>query len=74
MINPDLTVILHREPTGEWVALDGASYAEGHGVGVAESVLHDERGRIGRGVQTILLDEWPSGARPDGVGTSGRRT
>ena len=73
-INPDLTVILHREPTGEWVALDGASYAEGHGVGVAESVLHDERGRIGRGVQTILLDERPNGERPGGVGISGRRT
>lgn len=72
-INPDLTVILHREPVGEWVALDGASYAEGSGVGVAETVLHDERGRIGRGVQTILLEQWPGGTRPDGIGISARR-
>jgi hypothetical protein len=71
-INPDLTVILHREPVGEWVALDGASYAEGSGVGVAETVLHDEQGRIGRGVQTIIVEEWPGGGRPDGVGISGR--
>jgi Thioesterase-like superfamily len=71
-INPDLTVTLHREPVGEWVALDGSSYASGNGVGVAESVLHDEQGRIGRGVQTIVVEEWPEG-RPDGLGISGPR-
>ena len=69
-INPDLTVTLHREPVGEWVALDGSSYASGNGVGTAESVLHDEQGRIGRGVQTIVVEEWPEG-RPEGLGISG---
>ena len=70
-INPDLTVILHREPVGEWVALDGTSHAEGSGVGVAETVLHDERGRIGRGIQTILLEQWPGGVRPADQGIAG---
>ncbi|MET0626863.1 MAG: thioesterase family protein [Acidimicrobiia bacterium] len=56
-INPDLTIVLHRLPEGEWVALDGTSYAEDTGVGVAESELHDERGRLGRGMQTIILDQ-----------------
>ena len=56
-INPDLTITLHRLPVGEWVGLDSATYPEPRGYGVAESVLHDERGRIGRGIQTVLVEE-----------------
>jgi hypothetical protein len=56
-INPDLTITLHRLPVGEWVGLDAATYPEPNGYGVAESVLHDERGRIGRGIQTVLVEE-----------------
>jgi hypothetical protein len=56
-INPDLTITLHRLPAGEWVGLDSATYPEPNGYGVAESVLHDERGRIGRGIQTVLVEE-----------------
>ena len=70
-INPDLTITLHRYPVGEWIGLDGASFAEDTGIGVAETVLHDEAGRIGRGIQTILLDEWPDGGRPNGAGVPG---
>jgi hypothetical protein len=56
-INPDLTITLHRLPAGGWVGLDSATYPEPNGYGVAESVLHDERGRIGRGIQTVLVEE-----------------
>ncbi len=56
-INPDLTVTLHRLPTTDWVGLDSATYPERTGMGVAESVLHDEVGRIGRGIQTVLIEE-----------------
>lgn len=56
-INPDLTITLHRLPVGEWVGLASATYAEPSGYGVAESVLHDEQGRIGRGIQTVLIEE-----------------
>jgi len=56
-INPDLTLTLHRLPVGAWVGLDSATYPERNGYGVAESVLHDEQGRIGRGVQTVLVEE-----------------
>ena len=55
-INPDLTITLHRLPVGEWVGLDSATYPEPNGYGVAESVLHDEVGRIGRGIQTVLVE------------------
>jgi hypothetical protein len=56
-INPDLTITLHRLPAGEWVGLHSATFPEPNGYGVAESVLHDERGRIGRGIQTVLVEE-----------------
>jgi hypothetical protein len=56
-INPDLTITLHRLPTTEWVGLDSATYPERTGLGVAESVLHGEAGRIGRGIQTVLIEE-----------------
>ncbi len=56
-INADVTVTLHRLPVGEWVGLDGVMFPERTGIGVAETVLHDQRGRIGRGVQTVILEE-----------------
>jgi hypothetical protein len=55
-INADLTIMLHRLPATEWVCLDAATFPEHHGVGVAESVLYDERGRIGHAAQALLLD------------------
>jgi len=55
-INPDLTIALYRYPVGEWVCLEAATYVGSQGVGQAESVLWDERGRIGRALQSLLLD------------------
>jgi hypothetical protein len=57
-INPDLSVTLERLPVGEWIGLDSVTFAEPTGTGVAESVLHDERGRIGRAVATVLLEQF----------------
>ena len=39
-----------------WVGLDSATFPERTGFGVAESVLHDEQGRIGRAIQTVLIE------------------
>ncbi len=55
-INPDLTISLHRLPVGEWVCLDATSRLEPQGVGSAESVLFDETGRIGRSIQSLLVE------------------
>ncbi len=60
-INPDLTLYLHRHPVGEWVAIDAVTHAETRGVGLAESVLHDADGRIGRSLQSLLVDHLPGG-------------
>jgi len=56
-INADLSIHLHRVPAGAWVGLDAATFAEPHGIALAESGLLDERGRIGRSVQMLLLDD-----------------
>ena len=55
-INPELTVHVHRHPSGEWVCLESVAWAQPHGVGMAETRLHDEAGVIGRGVQSLLVE------------------
>jgi hypothetical protein len=54
-INPDLTLYIEREPDGEWICLDAQTRIGAGGVGVAESVLYDERGRVGRATQSLLV-------------------
>jgi len=54
-INTDLTVHVLRPPEGEWVCLDSVTHVEG--VGMSDTALWDERGRIGRAVQTLLVRE-----------------
>ena len=56
-INVDLTVHLHRHPVGEWVCLDAVTTPEPDGVGLSDTRLFDERGPIGRAVQTLLVAE-----------------
>jgi hypothetical protein len=55
-INPDLTVYLHRLPADEWVCLDAVTWAEPHGVGLAEGRLWDRHGPLGRSLQSLLLE------------------
>jgi hypothetical protein len=56
-INVDLSVHLERMPEGEWVCVDAVTLPQRNGIGSAESVLSDERGRIGRAVQALLVAE-----------------
>jgi hypothetical protein len=55
-VNTDLTVHLHREPVGEWVALDARTDLDPAGVGQATSVLRDEHGRLGVAAQSLYVD------------------
>jgi hypothetical protein len=52
-INTDLTVHLLRPPEGGWVCLDSVTHVDG--LGMTDTALWDERGRIGRAVQTLLV-------------------
>jgi hypothetical protein len=54
-INVDLTVQIERPLEGEWVCLDAITRPHSHGVGAADTVLWDERGRVGRALQTLLI-------------------
>lgn len=56
-INVDLTVHLHRLPETEWVCLDAVTLPEPSGLGLSDTLLRDERGRIGRALQTLLVGE-----------------
>ncbi len=56
-INVDLTVHLHRLPETEWVCLDAITIPEREGIGITDTALYDERGPIGRAVQTLLVGE-----------------
>ena len=52
-INCDLTVQLMRLPAGEWICLE-ATTTIGQ-IGVTETSLWDEEGRIGSALQTLLV-------------------
>ena len=55
-INADLTVHLQREPRGEWIGLDARTWLHRGGTGLAESVLHDVHGPVGRAFQTLVVE------------------
>jgi hypothetical protein len=54
-INPDLTLYIERPPAGEWIALQSRTLIAPGGIGTAESILYDERGRVGRATQALLI-------------------
>lgn len=54
-VNPDLTIVLHRDPVGEWLGTDARSRWEPNGIGLADAVLFDEVGVVGRALQTLLV-------------------
>jgi hypothetical protein len=56
-INPDLTVYVDRLPAGEWVGLDASTRVGVAGAGLTDSLLFDERGRIGRALQGLYVAE-----------------
>jgi acyl-Coa thioesterase superfamily protein len=52
-INTDLSVHLLRHPEGEWVCLDAVTHVDG--IGMTDTALWDQHGRIGRAAQTLLV-------------------
>ncbi|HEV7961716.1 MAG TPA: thioesterase family protein [Actinoplanes sp.] len=54
-VNVDLTVVLHRQPRGEWVLLDAVTTIGPDGAGLAVSRLSDRDGAIGQGMQTLVV-------------------
>ena len=52
-INTDLSVHLCASRVGEWVCLDAVTHVDG--LGLTDTALWDEGGRIGRAAQTLLV-------------------
>jgi hypothetical protein len=59
-INADLTIHLQRQPRGEWIGLDARTLLDDGGTGLAESVLHDVHGPVGRAFQTLVVGPRPA--------------
>lgn len=55
-VNTDLTIQLHREPVGDWIALEARTDVSGEGVGASLSILHDARGRFGAAAQSLNFE------------------
>ena len=56
-INGDLTVSLARAPVGDWILLDGETWAGADSVGFAAARLADTGGYFGRAVQSIIFEK-----------------
>jgi len=54
-INADLTIHLQRPPQGDWIGLDSRTLLHEGGTALAESVLHDTRGPVGRAFQALVV-------------------
>jgi hypothetical protein len=54
-VNLDLTINLLRKPAGEWICLDARTSLGHDGSGLAESMLYDAEGFIGRATQTLAI-------------------
>ncbi|MFI5935159.1 thioesterase family protein [Actinoplanes sp. NPDC051494] len=53
--NLDLTVHLHRQPTGRWVGLDTTVVFGPDGQGLTSTTLHDVHGAVGRAEQILTV-------------------
>ena len=54
-INTDLLIALHRDPVGEWMGSRVVSAWQPSGNGLADALLFDDEGAVGRALQTLLL-------------------
>jgi hypothetical protein len=55
-VNGDLTVALHRLPSGEWTGLEAATAGERRGIGLTRARLWDTAGAVGQSLQSLLLE------------------
>ncbi|MGH1373066.1 MAG: thioesterase family protein [Cellvibrionaceae bacterium] len=56
-MNPDITIVMHRAPKGEWLGSKSQSHWQSTGIGLAQATLFDQQGAIGSAMQTLLLQE-----------------
>ena len=54
-VNPDLTIALHRDPVGDWFGSKAVSQWQPTGIGLADALLFDDLGPVGKALQTMIL-------------------
>jgi hypothetical protein len=54
-VNVDLTVVLPRDPVGEWLLLEAVTAIGADGTGLATTKLSDQTGSFGSALQTLLV-------------------
>lgn len=54
-LNTDLSVHLHRTPTGEWIGLDANTVVGPEGAGVCSATVHDLDGPVGTSAQVLTI-------------------
>jgi hypothetical protein len=54
-VNTELTLHLHREPRGEWIAVYAATVIGPAGVGTVSGLLFDADGQVGRSAQALVV-------------------
>lgn len=59
-LNPDLGVYLHRMPVGEWLCLQARTLPQDNGIALADTLLHDATGPIGRAAQALIIQSLPA--------------
>jgi hypothetical protein len=58
-INPDVNLHLLREPTSEWIAVDGVTWVGAEGIGHGRATLFDLDGVIGSASAAQLVERHP---------------
>lgn len=61
-VNPDLTVQMHRLPSGEWLGMEAQTWSEPLGFGVCRTRLSDPRGDLGIVLQSQVIRPSPPGS------------
>ncbi len=58
-VNPDITLYAHRLPINEWVGMRSLARQHQTGIGMADTLVFDQEGPLGRINQAQLLDHRP---------------
>ncbi len=54
-VNPDLTIVAHRQTSSDWLLTETHSHWRPNGIGLAEARLSDEDGPLATALQSLIL-------------------
>lgn len=54
-VNTELSVHVHRQPMGEWIAVSASTVVGPTGLGTVTGLLFDEAGHVGRLAQGLVV-------------------